>query len=220
MINGMSSPTWVPAGIDTEKPSIARMYDYLLGGSHNFAVDRVAVDKITTAMPTLPAILRANRSFLRRAVRFFVDQGVTQFLDLGSGVPTVGNVHEVAQAIAPQARIVYVDIDPVAVAHSQAILAGNPNAASSTPTCASLTRSSTIPGSPCWTWTARSRYWPWPSCTSSATRTSRPRSSGSTGTGCRPAATWRSRTPAWRATRRSRRRAGTSSTASRRVPSW
>jgi S-adenosyl methyltransferase len=125
----MSTSNWVPAGIDTERPSIARMYDYLLGGSHNFAVDREAVEKIKLAMPTLPAILRANRSFLRRAVRYFVEQGVTQFLDLGSGVPTVGNVHEVAQAIDPQARIVYVDIDPVAVAHSQAILTGNDRAA-------------------------------------------------------------------------------------------
>jgi O-methyltransferase involved in polyketide biosynthesis len=104
------------------------MYDYLLGGSHNFAVDRVAVDKIKLAMPTLPAILRANRSFLRRAVRYFIDEGVNQFLDLGSGVPTVGNVHEVAQAVDPGARIVYVDIDPVAVAHSEAILAGNDRA--------------------------------------------------------------------------------------------
>jgi hypothetical protein len=125
----MSTSSWVPAGIDTEKPSIARMYDYLLGGSHNFAVDRVAVDKIKLAMPTLPAILRANRAFLRRAVRYFLDQGVTQFLDLGSGVPTVGNVHEVAQSIDPEARIAYVDIDPVAVAHSEAILEGNDRAA-------------------------------------------------------------------------------------------
>ena len=121
----MLPQSWVPAGIDTEKPSVARMYDYLLGGSHNFEVDRRAVDNITRAMPTLPAILRANRGFLRRAVRFFVDQGVTQFLDLGSGVPTVGNVHEVALAANPDARVVYVDIDPIAVAHSRAILEGN-----------------------------------------------------------------------------------------------
>jgi hypothetical protein len=125
----MSASSWVPAGIDTDKPSIARMYDYLLGGSHNFAADRAAVDKIKIVMPTLPAILRANRSFLRRAVRYFIDEGVTQFLDLGSGVPTVGNVHEVAQAIEPEARVVYVDIDPVAVAHSEAILATNDRAA-------------------------------------------------------------------------------------------
>jgi hypothetical protein len=85
------------------------------------------VDKITKAMPALPAILRANRRFLRRAVRFCVDNGVNQFLDLGSGVPTVGNVHEVALAADPRSRVVYVDIDPIAVAHSRAILEGNSN---------------------------------------------------------------------------------------------
>jgi hypothetical protein len=125
----MSLASWVPAGVDTEKPSIARMYDYLLGGAHNFAVDRTAVDKIIKVMPNLPAILRANRGFLRRALHHLLDQGVTQFLDLGSGIPTVGNVHEVAQSIDPRARVVYVDVDPVAVAHSQVILDGNPGAA-------------------------------------------------------------------------------------------
>ncbi|GAB3003473.1 hypothetical protein GCM10027184_70460 [Saccharothrix stipae] len=81
-----------------------------------------AAEHITAVMPDLPRILRAYRAFLRRAVRHLVDQGVTRFLDLGSGIPTVGNVHEVAWAANPDCRIVYVDVDPVAVAHSRAIL--------------------------------------------------------------------------------------------------
>src|SRR3954470_1934445 len=78
--------------------------------------------------PELPLIMKSNRAFLRRGVSYLIEQGVRQFLDIGSGIPTVGNVHEVAQELAPESRIVYVDIDPVAVAHSEAILAGNPNA--------------------------------------------------------------------------------------------
>jgi hypothetical protein len=109
-------------GLDIDRPSIARMYDYLLGGGHNFAVDRAAVGRIIAAMPRLPAILRANRIFLRRAVRHMVEHGVEQLLDLGSGIPTVGNVHEIAQRLDPAVRVVYVDVDPVAVAHSRTIL--------------------------------------------------------------------------------------------------
>jgi hypothetical protein len=101
------------------------MYDYYLGGSHNFAVDRELAGKVLEAWPDMPRAAQANRAFLRRAVRFLADQGVRQFLDIGSGIPTVGNVHEVAQAAAPDARVVYVDTDPVAVAHSRAILAGD-----------------------------------------------------------------------------------------------
>jgi len=104
------------------------MYDFFLGGSHNFAVDRQVAAEALKFMPELPGVLRANRAFLRRAVRYLVGAGVTQFLDLGSGIPTVGNVHEIAQQAEPAARIVYVDIDPVAVAHSRAILAGNDGA--------------------------------------------------------------------------------------------
>lgn len=124
----MSSPDDLPPDIDLERPSAARIYDYNLGGSHNFAVDRKVADQINQAMPELPAVNRANRSFLRRAVRFLADSGIRQFLDLGSGIPTVGNVHQIAQRAAPGARVVYVDVDPVAVTHSNAILAGNPDA--------------------------------------------------------------------------------------------
>lgn len=119
--------SWM-AGADPDVASSARVYDYYLGGSHYFPVDRQVGDKAAAAFPDLPMALRANRSFLRRAVRFLIDQGITQFLDLGSGIPTVGNVHEIAQSLNPEARVVYVDIDPVAVAHSRALLAGNDNA--------------------------------------------------------------------------------------------
>jgi SAM-dependent methyltransferase len=113
-------------GLDLNTPSPARVYDYFLGGSHNFESDRRMAAQLAQAMPDIGAIMRANRSFLRRAVRHLVNAGVRQFLDLGSGIPTVGNVHEVAQRIAPDARVVYVDVDPVAVEHSRLVLAANP----------------------------------------------------------------------------------------------
>jgi hypothetical protein len=116
---------WVPAGIDTERPSSARIYDYFLGGAHNFAADRQVAEQMIAAYPDAPLAAQANRAFLRRAVEFLVDAGVRQFLDIGSGVPTVGHVHEVAQRTAPESRVVFVDIDPVAVAHCRQILADN-----------------------------------------------------------------------------------------------
>jgi hypothetical protein len=120
---------WVPLGIDTAVPSMARVYDYILGGAHNFAADRQVGSQIEKLVPGLPSVARLNRRFLGRAVNFLMDQGVRQFLDIGSGIPTVANVHEVAQERDPNARIVYVDKDPVAVAHSQLMLADNENAA-------------------------------------------------------------------------------------------
>ncbi|MCP3799216.1 SAM-dependent methyltransferase [Allokutzneria sp. A3M-2-11 16] len=110
--------------IDLTRPSCARLYDYYLGGSHNFAIDREYGRQAIAQWPQLPAMVRANRDFLRRAVRFAVRNGIRQFLDIGSGIPTAGNVHEVARRADPGARVVYVDIDPVAVAHSRAMLAG------------------------------------------------------------------------------------------------
>jgi hypothetical protein len=111
-----------------DKPSAARMYDYYLGGYHNFAADRKAAEAAIAIWPDLPLVMQANRAFLRRAVRFLVAQRVEPFLDIGSGIPTVGNVHEVAEALNPSSRVVYVDMDPIAVAHSEAILANNPSA--------------------------------------------------------------------------------------------
>jgi hypothetical protein len=119
-------PEWVPPDVDVEKPSVARVYDYLLGGSHNFAADREVARAAMAVIPDAPVQAQANRAFLHRAVRYLVDAGMRQFLDLGSGIPTLGNVHEIAQEVAPDARVVYVDIDPVAVAHSRHILTGNP----------------------------------------------------------------------------------------------
>lgn len=102
------------------------MYDYFLGGAHNFDIDRSAAENAIAIYPEFPLMMRANRAFLRRVVRFLVAQGIDQFLDLGSGIPTVGNVHEIAQAANPTTRVLYVDIDPIAVAHGAALLRDNP----------------------------------------------------------------------------------------------
>ncbi|UUN30518.1 SAM-dependent methyltransferase [Streptomyces sp. FIT100] len=123
----MERPAWAPPGIDISVPSVSRIYDYYLGGSHNFEVDREAARRAMEFVPGLPKIMQANRAVMRRAVRFAVSEGITQFLDIGSGIPTFGNVHEIAQEASPGARVVYVDHDPVAVAHSQAVLEGNEN---------------------------------------------------------------------------------------------
>ncbi|MFF5084550.1 SAM-dependent methyltransferase [Actinoplanes sp. NPDC000266] len=120
---------WVPAGVDVSRPSAARVYDYFLGGAHNFAVDRQLAEQIEAMTPNIAETMRSNRVFLRRAVRFLVARGVRQFLDIGSGIPTAGNVHEIALEAAADSKIVYVDVDPVAVEHSRAILGGTPNTA-------------------------------------------------------------------------------------------
>lgn len=114
--------------MDVTRPNAARMYDYMLGGSLNFAVDREAVDAMLATAGSTMAPARLNRSFLRRAVQYMAEHGIDQFLDLGSGIPTVGNVHEIAQAANPNARVLYVDIEPVAVAHARHLLSGNDNA--------------------------------------------------------------------------------------------
>ena len=113
-----------------DSPSPARVYDALLGGSHNFEVDRRAAQHGTSMVPDLPTGAAANRRFLRRAVTHLADSGIRQFLDIGAGIPTVGNTHEIVQEIDPSCRVVYVDIDAVAVAHATAILAGNERAVS------------------------------------------------------------------------------------------
>jgi len=124
----MGKPKDNPTQLDLERPSAARIYDYLLGGFHNFEVDRAAAREITRVLPDMPMYMRTNRAFLRRIVRFLTDQGIDQFLDLGSGIPTVGNVHEIAQQANPSACVVYVDNEPVAVTHSRTILEDNPKA--------------------------------------------------------------------------------------------
>jgi hypothetical protein len=119
----MDRPAWAPPEVDLDRPSPARIYDYMLGGLHNFAVDRQMAEQIIAVAPEVRLAAHANRGFLRRAVEYLAGAGVRQFLDLGSGIPTVGNVHEAARSVAPDARVVYVDVDPVAVAHSRAIVA-------------------------------------------------------------------------------------------------
>jgi len=121
-------PDWAPADVDHNTATVARAYDYLLGGSHNFAADRALARQMIAAVPEVKVQARANRAFLHRATRYVLDQGIRQFLDIGSGIPTVGNVHEIAQKVDPEARVAYVDIDPIAVAHSRQILAANPRA--------------------------------------------------------------------------------------------
>ena len=117
-------------GVDTTKPSIARTYDYLLGGKDNFAVDRALGDRFITGLPGSRAIAYDNRGALIRAVREIVRNTlVRQFIDLGSGLPTADNVHQIAQRYAPETKVVYVDNDPVVLAHGRALLAENENTA-------------------------------------------------------------------------------------------
>jgi hypothetical protein len=112
-----------PAGVDVSVPNAARMYDYWLGGKDNFAADREAAGRSAELVPQLPWLARENRGFLGRAVRFCADAGITQFLDIGSGLPTSHNVHQVAERAIADPRVVYVDSDPVVVSHAQALLA-------------------------------------------------------------------------------------------------
>ena len=117
----------VPPEVDTSKAHTARIYDYFLGGKDNFAADRETVTVALEAWPAARTAARENRAFLGRAVRYLTaEAGITQFLDIGSGLPSVGNVHEVAQGILPSAHVVYVDNDPIVLAHARALLASKP----------------------------------------------------------------------------------------------
>jgi hypothetical protein len=122
----VNRPSWAPDWVDIDNPSPARVYDYLLGGAHNFKADRDLAHLLIKTQPGTVAAAMANRAFLRRSVRMLVESGIRQFLDVGSGIPTVGNSHEIAQSAAPGAsvRVVYVDNDEVAVAHSHELLDG------------------------------------------------------------------------------------------------
>jgi len=112
---------------DTSVPHIARVYDYWLGGKDNFAADRELGERTLAAYPNLVFSVRANRAFLARAVRFLTaEMGIRQFLDIGTGIPTANNTHEVAQSVAPESRIVYVDNDPVVLSHARALLTSKP----------------------------------------------------------------------------------------------
>jgi hypothetical protein len=116
----------VPTGIDPNRPSPARVYDCFLGGTHNFAADRAVATRAVQLIPQIPEIMKANRAFLRRVVHTVLADGVRQFLDLGAGIPTEGNVHEIAREVRPDARVAYVDVDQSAVVHARAILGDDP----------------------------------------------------------------------------------------------
>jgi S-adenosyl methyltransferase len=119
--------TAMPVKIDITKPHAARMYDYYLGGKDHFAADRDTAEATMNSWPTVRVAVRANRAFLGRTVRYLVaEAGIRQFLDIGTGLPSSNNVHEVAQSVAPESRIVYVDNDPVVLAHARALLKGTP----------------------------------------------------------------------------------------------
>ena len=120
-------------------PHSARIYDYLLGGKDNFAADRDAAGAITVDWPNLPTSMRANRDFMARAAHHLAaDFGIRQFLDVGTGLPTSPNLHEVVQRVAPRSRVLYVDNDPIVLVHARALLTSTPEGAppTSTPTCA------------------------------------------------------------------------------------
>lgn len=119
---------WMAQDIDPNEPSAARAYDYLLGGQHHFEADRRLAEQVLTVLPAR-TMSRQNRDYLHRIVPFLIGEGITQFLDLGSGLPTLGNVHEVAHRADPTSRVVYVDVEPAAVAHGRRLLADTANAA-------------------------------------------------------------------------------------------
>lgn len=113
--------------IDTSRPHPARIYDYTLGGKNHFAADREVADQALASWPSARVTARENRAFLGRAVKYLVaEAGVRQFLDIGTGLPTTGNVHEVAQSIVPECRVVYADNDPLVLAHARALLTSSP----------------------------------------------------------------------------------------------
>ena len=123
-----SRPEWAPASINLDQPSSARVWDYFLGGSHNFEVDRRVAEQAISFKSDMPDLARQVRMFLQRAVRTAAAAGIDQYVDIGAGVPTMGPVHETARETVPGARVVYVDHDPVAVAHCEAMLAEDPDA--------------------------------------------------------------------------------------------
>jgi hypothetical protein len=115
------------AGLDTSVANPARVWNYWVGGKDNFAADREAAEKVVAVMPSMPLLARAGRRFLVDAVHQLAGRyGIRQFLDIGTGLPTAGNTHEIAQQIAPESRIVYVDNDPVVISHARALLTSSP----------------------------------------------------------------------------------------------
>ena len=123
---GALGPEVLPGvGGDLGRANVARVYDYLLGGKDNFAADRLLAAQVAEVQPLVVSGVRANRAFVRRAVRFLAEQGVAQFLDVGSGLPTGDNVHQVVGRVNPEVRCVYVDNDPIVLVHARALLVDN-----------------------------------------------------------------------------------------------
>jgi SAM-dependent methyltransferase len=116
----------LPIDLRQDRPTPARMYDYFLGGKDNYAVDREAAERVREAVPNTREIVWENRFFLQRAVRYLASSGIDQFVDLGTGLPTQGNVHEIAGQVMPSPRVVYVDNDPIVLAYGRSLLAGSP----------------------------------------------------------------------------------------------
>jgi len=175
--DGLTGPERELAEIDTSVPHATRVYDYLLGGKANFSVDRAAAERAYAAWPGgldgVRADARAHRAVLGRIVRYLArDAGIRQFLDIGTGIPKEDNVHEVAQREAPESRVVYVDRDPIVLAHAHQLLRSAPEGATSYiyGSCASLGRSCALPPGR-WTSPGRWRSCYSASCTSSATPT-------------------------------------------------
>ncbi|MFI1018518.1 SAM-dependent methyltransferase [Streptomyces sp. NPDC020965] len=125
----MERPAWAPPGIDISMPSVSRMHDYYLGGSYNFHADREAARAAMEFLPGLPKIAQTHRAFMRRAVTYAVGEGITQFLDIGAGIPGHGSVREVARTACAEATVVHADHDPVAVAHGRTAVENDPRAA-------------------------------------------------------------------------------------------
>ncbi|MFG2087346.1 SAM-dependent methyltransferase [Spirillospora sp. NPDC048824] len=121
----MSDIEKAPPGVDITVPSPARMYDYILGGTDNYEVDRKAAEAVRAQMPELEDAAWANRGFLQRSVRWMAQQGIRQFIDIGAGLPTMNNTHDAAQAVAPDARVLYADNDPMVAVHANELLAGS-----------------------------------------------------------------------------------------------
>ncbi len=132
---------WIPPDIDTDRASPARMYDFALGGKDNFAVDRRAVERVAELVPDFRAVAIANRGFLVRAVGALCEAGIDQFIDVGTGLPTSPNVHEIAHTLRPGSKVVYVDNDPIVMAHNRALRSDAPGVL---PIFADLRRPDTI----------------------------------------------------------------------------
>lgn len=126
-VTSSDEPTGEDVTFDTSRPHMARVYDFWLGGKDNYAADRAVAEQVAAAYPDVRAAVRAQRAFLARAVRFLVaEAGIRQFLDIGTGLPSANNTHQVAQGVAPESRVVYVDNDPIVLAHARALLTSSP----------------------------------------------------------------------------------------------